>query len=53
MIGFAAEHSGGEIRCDGIEIEDARWFSRDNLPQLPGHGSISRFIIEQWKTNEG
>jgi NAD+ diphosphatase len=49
MIGFAADHSGGEIRCDGIEIEDARWFSRDSLPPLPGCGSISRFIIEQWR----
>jgi NAD+ diphosphatase len=49
MIGFAADYSGGEIRCDGIEIEDARWFSRDSLPQLPGYGSISRFIIEQWR----
>lgn len=49
MVGFAADHSGGEILCDGVEIEDARWFSRDNLPPLPGHGSISRFIIEQWR----
>jgi NAD+ diphosphatase len=49
MIGFAADHADGGIRCDGVEIEDARWFSRDKLPQLPGHGSISRFIIEQWR----
>lgn len=50
MIGFSACHSGGEIRCDGVEIEDAGWFSRSNLPRLPGHGSIARFIIEQWIT---
>ena len=49
MIGFAADHADGEIRCDGVEIEDARWFSRDKLPLLPGRGSISRFIIEQWR----
>jgi NAD+ diphosphatase len=48
MLGFSARHSGGEIRADGIEIEDARWFSRDNLPELPGSGSISRYIIGLW-----
>jgi NAD+ diphosphatase len=49
MIGFAADHTDGEICCDGVEIEDAHWFSRDRLPELPAHGSISRFIIEQWR----
>jgi NAD+ diphosphatase len=52
MVGFAADHSDGEIRCDGVEIEDAGWFSRDRLPELPGHGSIARFIIEQWRTKQ-
>ncbi|MDR0382997.1 MAG: NAD(+) diphosphatase [Spirochaetaceae bacterium] len=49
MIGFAADCAGGEIRCDGVEIEDAQWFSRDSLPRLPGYGSIARFIIERWR----
>jgi NAD+ diphosphatase len=48
MIGFSACYSGGVIRCDGVEIVDAGWFSRSNLPLLPGHGSIARFMIEQW-----
>jgi NAD+ diphosphatase len=45
MLGFTARYAGGEIRPDGIEIEDARWFPRDNLPPLPGNGSGSRDLI--------
>jgi NAD+ diphosphatase len=48
MLGFTARHAGGSIRADGVEIEDARWFSRDALPKLPDHGSVSRFLINQW-----
>ena len=48
MLGFAARYSGGELRPDGIEIEDARWFSRDKLPGLPGFGSVSRYLIGLW-----
>ena len=48
MAGFSARYASGTIRPDGIEIEDAQWFSRDNLPMLPGPGSVSRYLIEQW-----
>jgi NAD+ diphosphatase len=48
MLGFAARCSSGEIKPDGIEIEDARWFSRDTLPKIPGHGSVSRYLISRW-----
>lgn len=48
MLGFTARHCGGEIRPDGIEIEDARWFSRADLPALPGYGSVSRYLIGLW-----
>ncbi|GHV01674.1 NADH pyrophosphatase [Spirochaetia bacterium] len=48
MVGFTARYAGGEIRPDGIEIEDARWFSRDTLPKLPGNGSVSRYLINGW-----
>jgi len=48
MMGFRARHSGGELKPDGIEIDDARWFSRDNLPPLPGNGSVSRYLINLW-----
>lgn len=48
MLGFAARYCGGEIKPDGIEIEDARWFSRDDLPRLPGSSSVSRYLIGLW-----
>jgi NAD+ diphosphatase len=48
MIAFAACYTGGSLRVDGIEIEDARWFRRDNLPPLPGKGSIARRLIDTW-----
>jgi len=48
MLGFTAHYKGGQLRADGVEIEDARWFSRDNLPALPGNGSVSRYLIGLW-----
>ena len=52
MIGFVAEHAGGEIRIDGREIEAAGWFTRDALPSLPSGASISRALIEAWRRRE-
>lgn len=46
MIAFFAEHDSGDIRIDGIEIEQAQWFEIDNLPQLPAKISIARRLIE-------
>ncbi|MDR1587035.1 MAG: NAD(+) diphosphatase [Treponema sp.] len=48
MLGFTAAYASGEVNPDGIEIEDARWFSRDALPDLPGFGSVSRYLIRRW-----
>jgi len=48
MAGFSARYASGTIRPDGVEIEDAQWFSRDALPMLPSPGSVSRYLIEQW-----
>ena len=48
MLGFTARHCGGELKADGVEIEDARWFTRDKLPNLPGNGSVSRYLINLW-----
>jgi len=46
MLGFTASYSGGEISLDNNEIEDARWFTADNLPTLPGKISIARKLID-------
>ncbi|MBN2450594.1 MAG: NAD(+) diphosphatase [Lentisphaeria bacterium] len=46
MLGFTAQHAGGEIRVDGMEIVEAGWYGRDGLPPIPAHGSLSRFLID-------
>ena len=58
MIGCAAEAENTEITIDPIEIEDARWFSREEVfaathgenPALkPARkGSIAHFLIHNW-----
>jgi len=58
MIGFTATYAGGEITLDDTEIEDARWFTADTLPPLPGKISIARklidwFLAKQEKTQKG
>ncbi len=45
MIAFTAEYAGGEIRPDGVEIEQASWFDAEVLPNLPPSVSISRRLI--------
>ncbi|PKL60931.1 MAG: NAD(+) diphosphatase [Methanomicrobiales archaeon HGW-Methanomicrobiales-4] len=52
MIGFVADHAGGEIRIDNQEIEAAGWFTRDTLPFFPSKASISRSLIEAWIRRE-
>lgn len=46
MIAFTAEYAGGEVRPDGVEIEEARFFDVGDLPKLPPGISISRRMID-------
>ena len=46
MVAFTADYAGGELRPDGVEIEEARWFDPEELPKLPGSISISRRLID-------
>ena len=57
MLGFRAQLDPAhvnDLRPDGAEILDLRWFSRDELSAsldeilLPGLTSIARAIIEDW-----
>jgi len=48
MICFTARHASGAVKPDGVEIEDAQWFSRGNLPTLPGPGATARRLIDRW-----
>jgi NAD+ diphosphatase len=46
MLGFTAEHESGEIQIGEDEIADARWFSVEEIPNIPGKLSISRKLID-------
>jgi len=46
MIAFFAEYESGELRADGVEIEDVNWFQVCNLPKLPARISIARQLID-------
>ena len=56
MLGFTGRATSTEIHCDQEEMEDARWFTREELRSgahsgelvLPGGISISRSLIETW-----
>jgi NAD+ diphosphatase len=51
MIGFLADYTRGTISVDKAEIKDANWFSKDNLPPIPGKISIARKIIDWFMAN--
>lgn len=48
MVGFNATYAGGEIVVDPKEIAEARWFTKDALPQVPPKPSIARALIDDW-----
>jgi NAD+ diphosphatase len=56
MLGFVGHAETLEIAVDGDEIEDARWFTREDVRAgtadgslvLPGGISISRSLVEHW-----
>jgi NAD+ diphosphatase len=46
MIGFTAEYESGEIEVDGKEIAHAKWFSVNELPEMPSKISIAGELID-------
>ncbi len=56
MLGFLGRATSDEIAVDGREIQDARWFTREQMRDeadagtlvLPGGVSISRSLVEHW-----
>ncbi|WP_323379474.1 NAD(+) diphosphatase [Streptomyces durbertensis] len=56
MFGFLAHARSDELRVDGEEIEEARWFSRDELREAiesgevrkPSGISIAARLVETW-----
>ena len=56
MLGFYADASSTDIVLNDGELEDARWYSRDELgkdfPKLPARISIARRLIDGWIAGE-
>jgi NAD+ diphosphatase len=58
MLGFVAEYAGGEVSARDHELEDVRWFSRQELEEIcAGRGdglhvpppiAIARRLIDGW-----
>lgn len=61
MLGFIAKATTTDISVEQDELEDAKWFSRDDLNQFAQWGdegegfkltrpdSISRYLVEYWR----
>lgn len=52
MLAFLADYVEGEITPQAGEIEDARWFAPDALPNLPNTSSIAYWLIQQGLKSE-
>ena len=56
MLAFTARATATEVCVDGVEIEEAKWFSRDELRhavaggvvRLPMAASVAFFLIDRW-----
>jgi NAD+ diphosphatase len=56
MLGFRGRAVSRAIHVDGVEMQDARWFTRATMQEetaagtlvLPGGVSISRSLVEDW-----
>lgn len=56
MLGFTAVAAGDRVQVDGMELEDARWFTREELSagiregrlRLPSPASIAFALVDGW-----
>ncbi len=48
MMAFQADYLHGDINIDPNELEEARWFHRDEMPLLPPPSTLSRRLIDSF-----
>ena len=48
MVGFTADYVSGDIRLQRSELAAGGWFTREQLPPIPGKTSIARRLIDDW-----
>jgi len=57
MLGFVAEATSRDILLNDGELDDARWFTREDLrsgsAKLPFHISIARRLVDHWIEKPG
>lgn len=52
MVGFTAEYAGGSLVLQRSELNKGGWYTRDNLPAIPGKVSLARQLIDHWYENK-
>ena len=48
MVGYTARYVGGDIHIQEQELDDARWFSVKEPPEMPPSMSLAHTIIQTW-----
>jgi NAD+ diphosphatase len=51
MVGFTAKYAGGEIKVDGEEIVDAKWFDATEVSTFPSKISIASELVDWFLEN--
>ncbi|KAA6333660.1 NADH pyrophosphatase [termite gut metagenome] len=48
MVGFIADYDSGEIMLQHEELSFGAFYTKNNLPELPGKPSLARKMIDWW-----
>lgn len=48
MVGFNADYESGEITLQRSELGAGGWYTRQNLPEIPGKMSMARMLLDNW-----
>jgi NAD+ diphosphatase len=48
MIGFTADYASGRLKIDKKELSAAGFFTKNDMPPLPGEISLARKMIDAW-----
>ncbi|MBQ7567722.1 NAD(+) diphosphatase [bacterium] len=53
LMGFSAELDGPDtIKIDGVELDEARWFERGDIPPLPNTATLTNTLITAFKNKK-
>jgi NAD+ diphosphatase len=52
MVGYTARYAAGTLHIDQQELDDARWFRADALPEFPPPQSLAHQIIVGWLASQ-